>query len=196
MYIFFSFVAVFSLFAADVLLLLHFFEFLSITEQQQSGSSNTLNGINSINRNDPMVTKLRSTRILHIINPFRSEDLRSKLTQNMTMQTVLNALQHARQNEDYYDMYVEILAVMTTDTTSPPAFFNIPNEFSVLNTNLSTVDGMPKLRSILELGHAYADTNNFTHAIFTNLDISIMPMFYGMAKSLLQCSGTLLINRS
>ena len=196
------------LFIVDfLLLLLYFLDFVALTTINEQNiisvaiSNNREYKISSMNAE----CKNAKFRLLHIINPYHSQDVSSLLSQNMTMLTISNALQQQNRGKcsHHRDLLVNVLALFSEDDDEKVIknsnYMKIPSNF--IRRTISKVanntngGGPPLLRTILTHGLAFAREENFTHVIFSNMDINIVPSFYEAVSYLLNCTDTLLINR-
>lgn len=195
------------LFTADVLLLLYFIDFIALTtmNEQQKRISVLFNktreyeNLKNFNKPEAKKCKDKKVRLLHIINPFHSQDITSVLSQNMTLFSISNALQHKWEKCGDGDLLVNVLALFSPDDYEAIRNSNlkIPAHFIIRSFTRDTIimKGPPLLRTILSHGFAFAREENFTHVIFSNVDINVVPSFYESVSYLLNCSDTLLINR-
>lgn len=172
-----------ALFLADILLIFYIIDLKTIYEEKNENFGEL----------HPKV--LSKFRILHIINPFETSSEQGRSAQNMTIISIENALSMVPQLSRREDLNVAVLSIDFAHAPSITTSYSIPRSFHRRQITLTSDIEVPQLASILTVGYEYALQNNYTHVIYTNMDISIVPSFYRMVELLLKCSETLLINR-
>ena len=191
------------LFIADLLLLLYFLDFDSLTTINEqniiSVAINRRENKISMKNLDAECKNDEKIRLLHIINPFHSQDISSVLSQNMPMLTISNAIQQKWKKCNNRDLLVNVLALFSADDYEAIRNSNmkIPSHFICrkFSKDTNTIGGPTLLRTILSHGLTFAREENFTHVIYSNMDIKVVPSFYEGVSYLLNCTDTLLINR-
>ena len=127
-------------------------------------------------------SKSSKWRILHIINPYRSAQVAD--TQKVTMASIEIARKATESTLNSIDVDVAVAFILTeADRISQSVY--VPDAFYVSPVHLNESDvvdsagkKLPILRRLLEISYSIADEFNFTHVVFTNRDILVMPSFY------------------
>ena len=179
-FLFFLSISIFVLFLTDVILLTYFIDFVTRVDEE------------TVYTKQRIEFPIAKFRFLHVVNPFSTSNQKSNNTQHMSIRSISNAFHYIKENHANQSLPVSIHVLALTDKRFP----FLPGNFIERPLPVQAKSAPPTLQAILQEALNYARNKNFTHIIYTNMDINIVPSFYQSVGYLLNCSDTLLINRS
>lgn len=145
-------------------------------------------------------------RVLHVLCPYPSSHEDVMQSQKMVMASIATAQHYWKQYGSHKSaMDVDVVAIeqwihRDQRVAVPTAFYRSPyflrltaQDFLPETVNISK--SLPILREILEIAYMLASRGDYTHVVFSNMDIAVMPFLYEDVHSMLACSSNFFINR-
>lgn len=137
------------------------------------------------------------TRFLHILNPYAATDKDLIATFHITMASLDIARQWLSAKWLQNDVTVDIVAIVDEKDRGK---FEIPTTFQVvyLKNNASWPGSHPPLHQLLSTAQQLHSSNTrspYTHVIYSNVDIGVLPHFYQLLWSSVPCSGAFFVGR-